>query len=108
MAPNPHDEFSKAIDRIHNEAIPVIDFSGTSSRREATLDEAREELAQSISRIAHALFSKKYGPLVGTVTESTVVAVLKDVENNVYRAKGDVTLVVQELLDRAMGGKKNK
>ncbi len=108
MAPNPHDEFSKAIDRIHNEAIPVIDFSGTSPRREATLDEAREELAQSISRIAHALFSKKYGPLVGTVTESTVVAVLKDVENNVYRAKGDVTLVVQELLDRAMGGKKNK
>ena len=56
----------------------------------------------------HSLFSKKYGPLVGTVTESTVIAVLKDVENNVYRAKGDVTLVVQELLDRAMGGRKNK
>jgi hypothetical protein len=108
MAPNPHDEFSKAIDRIHNEAIPVIDFTGTSSRREATLDEARQELAQSISRITHSLFAKKYGPLVGTVTESTVVAVLKDIENNVYRAKGDVTLVVQELLDRAMESRKTK
>jgi hypothetical protein len=108
MTPNPQEEFSKAIDRIHNEAKPVIDFSGTSSRREATLDEARQELAQSISRITHSLFSKKYGPLVGTVTESTVVAVLKDVENNVYRAKGDVTLVVQELLDRAMGSRKAK
>ena len=108
MAPNPHDEFSKAIDRIHNEAIPVIDFTGTSSRREATLDEARQELAQSISRITHSLFAKKYGPLVGTVTESTVVAVLKDIENNVYRAKGDVTLVVQELLDRAIESKKTK
>ena len=108
MAPNPHDEFSKAIDRIHNEAIPVIDFTVTSSRREATLDEARQELAQSISRITHSLFAKKYGPLVGTVTESTVVAVLKDIENNVYRAKGDVTLVVQELLDRAMESRKTK
>lgn len=108
MAPTPADEFSKAIDRIHNEAIPVIDLSGNSQRREATLDEARNELAQSISRIAHSLFSKKYGPLVGTVTESTVVAVLKDVENNVYRAKSDVTLVVQELLDRAMGSRKTK
>ena len=108
MAPNPHDEFSKAVDRIHNEAIPVIDFTGTSSRREATLDEARQELAQSISRITHSLFAKKYGPLVGTVTESTVVAVLKDIENNVYRAKGDVTLVVQELLDRAMESRKTK
>ena len=108
MAPNPHDEFSKAIDRIHNEANPVIDFTGTSSRREATLDEARQELAQSISRITHSLFAKKYGPLVGTVTESTIVAVLKDIENNVYRAKGDVTLVVQELLDRAMESKKTK
>lgn len=108
MAPNLHDEFSKAIDRIHNEGIPIIDFSGTSPRREATLDEARQELAQSISRIAHLLFSKKYGPLVGTVIESTVVAVLKGVENNVYRAKGDLTLVVQELLDRAMGSRKTK
>ena len=108
MAPNPQEEFSKAIDRIHNEAIPVIDFTGTSSRREATLDEARQELAQSISRITHSLFAKKYGPLVGTVTESTVVAVLKDIENNVYRAKGDVTLVVQELLDRAMESRKTK
>jgi hypothetical protein len=106
MAPNPQEEFSKAIDRIHNEAKPVIDFSGTSSRREATLDEARQELAQSISRITHSLFSKKYGPLVGTVTESTVVAVLKDVENNVYRAKGDVTLLAEELTARIFPEKK--
>jgi hypothetical protein len=108
MATTPQDEFSKVIDRIHKEASPVIDFSGTSPRREATLDEARQEFAQSISAIAHTLFSKKYGPLVGTVTESTVVAVLKDVEKNVYRAKGDITLVTQELLDRAMGSRKKK
>jgi len=39
---------------------------------------------------------------VGTITEPTVNEFLKGFEVNVARAKGDFTLVAQELLDRAM------
>lgn len=80
---------------------PSIGFS-SGARPEPTLDEARAELAQSISRVVHTLFSDRFGPLVGSVTEPAVVEVLKGFENNLSRAKGDVTLVAQELLDRVL------
>jgi hypothetical protein len=71
-------------------------------RPEPTLDEARAELAQAISRVVHNIFQDRYGPLVGTVTEPAINEFLKGFENNLARAKGDVTLVAQELLDRVM------
>ena len=71
-------------------------------RPEPTLDEARTELAQAISRVVHSLFQDRYGPLVGTITEPTINEFLKGFEANLTRAKGDITLVAQELLDRAM------
>ena len=71
-------------------------------RPEPTLDEARTELAQAISRVVHNLFQDQYGPLVGTITEPTINEFLKGLETNLARAKGDITLVAQELLDRAM------
>ncbi len=80
---------------------PALGFE-TGARPEPTLDEARTELAQAVSRVVHNLFSERYGPLVGTVTEPTVTEFLKGFEANLKRAKGDVTLVAQELLDRAM------
>ncbi len=55
-----------------------------------------------VSRVIHNLFADRYGPLVGTITEPTVNEFLKGFEANLKRAKGDVTLVAQELLDRAM------
>ena len=80
---------------------PAMEFA-SGRRPEPTLDEARSELAQAISRVVHNLFQDRYGPLVGTVTEPTVNEFLKGFEENLARAKGDITLVAQELLDRAM------
>jgi hypothetical protein len=39
---------------------------------------------------------------VGAITEPTINEFLKGFEANLARAKGDITLVAQELLDRAM------
>jgi len=75
-------------------------FSG--KRPELTLDEARAELAQSLSRVVHDLFKDKYGPLVGALSEPTIVEMLKSFENNVARTKGDITLVAEELFDRIL------
>lgn len=80
---------------------PSIGFA-TGARPEPTLDEARAELAQAVSRVIHNLFADRYGPLVGAISEPTVNEFLKGFEANLKRAKGDVTLVAQELLDRAM------
>ena len=79
---------------------PALGFQGR--RPEPTLDEARTELAQAISRVVHNLFQDRYGPLVGTITEPTINEFLKSFEANLARAKGDITLVAQELLDRAL------
>ena len=99
---------SQVIARMKSERAPVLIFSSTSARPEATLDEARGELASAIGQLAHTIFSKKYGPLVGTVTKTTAETLLKSAEENLYRAKGDATLVIQELMDRAFTSKTNK
>jgi hypothetical protein len=72
------------------------------ARPEPTLDEARTELAQAISRVANNLFKDRYGPLVGVISEPAINEVLNRFEANLARAKGDVTLVAQELLDRVI------
>ena len=71
-------------------------------RQEPTLEEARAELAAAISRVVHSLFQDRYGPLVGALSEPTINEMLKSFENNLSRAKGDITLVAQELLDRVI------
>ncbi len=75
---------------------------------EPTLDEAREDLAKSISRMAHTLFADRFGPLVGTITETTITASLKSFETTLARSKGDATLVLQELTDRIFSAKTAK
>lgn len=67
---------------------------------EPTLDEARSDLAKAIGRIADQLLSKRYGPLIGTIAETTTNATLQQFEANLTKAKGDITLVVQEFSDR--------
>ena len=66
------------------------------------MDEARTELSQAISRVLHNVFQDRYGPLVGAISEPTINEFLKGFEANIRRAKGDVTLVVEELLDRVI------
>ena len=97
-----------AIARMKSERPIVLNFTSISARPEPTLDEARTELADSIGQIDHMIFSKKYGPLVGTVSKTTAETLLKNAEENLYRAKGDATLVIQELVDRAFTSKKAK
>lgn len=77
-------------------------------RPDPTLDEARTELAQSISRIANNLLKNRYGPLVGAVTEPAITEFLKGFEKNLDRAKGDITIVLEELLDRALPPKSKR
>ena len=109
MSPNSADtETAGVIARMKSERPIVLNFSSISARPEPTLDEARTELADSIGQIAHMIFSKKYGPLVGTVSKTTAETLLKNAEENLYRAKGDATLVIQELVDRAFTSKKTK
>lgn len=66
------------------------------------LNQAREELAKVIGKIAEQFLAKRYGPLIGTVAQSTAATYLKKFEENLATAKGDITLVVQELVDRVM------
>ena len=75
-------------------------ISGT--RPEITIDEARTELAQAISRVANNIFKDRYGPLVGVISEPAITEVLKGFEAILARAKGDITIVVEELLDRVV------
>lgn len=71
-------------------------------RPEPTLDEARAELSEAISRIATPLFKDKYGPLLGVVSQPAVHEFLKSFEANLSRTKGDLTIVLEELLDRVV------
>ena len=108
MTPQAEIDTSEVIARMKSERPIVLTFDGKSARPEPTLDEARSELANSIGEIAHKVFSRKYGPLVGTVTKTTTETLLKNAEDNLYRAKGDATLVIQELIDRAFTSPKRK
>ena len=71
-------------------------------RPEPTLEEARAELSEAISRAAAQVFKDKYGPLLGAVSQPAVNESLKGFELNLSRAKGDLTIVFEELLDRVM------
>ena len=93
-------------DRIRSEPAPLTDFSISGAGKEVTLDEARADLAAAVGAIAHTIFSRSYGPLVGTVTKTSVETVLKNAEENAKRAKGDVKLVVEELSARIFHEKK--
>jgi hypothetical protein len=100
--------FDQLYSRMKAERPISLDFSEAPKKPEPTLDEAREDLAKSVSEIAHTLFAKRFGPLVGSVTHTTVNAVLKDLEKNAYRFKGDVTLITEEFIDRALNKKRKK
>jgi|UniRef100_UPI004049783D hypothetical protein len=105
---SPNADLDQVIARMKSERPAVLNFSAVTARPEPTLDEARGELASVLGQLAHTIFSNKYGPLVGTVTKTTAETVLKSAEENLYRAKGDATLVIQELVDRIFTSKPKK
>lgn len=71
-------------------------------RAEPTLDEARVELSEAISRASISLFKDKYGPLISVVSQPAVYEFLKGFEANLSRAKGDLTIVLEEVFDRVL------
>jgi hypothetical protein len=93
-------------DRILNERTPLTEFTISNKSREITLDEARSDLAKAVGAIAHTLFSKSYGPFVGTVTTTSVESILKNAEMSATRARGDAKLVVEEISARICKEKK--
>lgn len=93
-------------DRIRSEKRPLGEFSISGAGKEPTLDEARAEFAAAVGSLAHTIFSRTYGPLVGTVTKTSVETVLKRAEESVHRAKGDAKLVAEELSARIFHQKK--
>jgi len=93
-------------DRIRSEKAPLTEFTITGSGKEATLDEARADLAAAVGSLAHSLFSKTYGPLVGSVTKTSVETILKSAEDSLHRAKGDMTILTEELTARIFPEKK--
>ena len=93
-------------DRIRSEKAPLTEFTITGAGKEVTLDEARADFAAAVGSVAHMIFSKSYGPLVGSVTKTSVETVLKSAEESLHRAKGDVALVLEELSARIFPEKK--
>ena len=81
------------------ETLLSLDIANTKAP-EPTLEEARADLAKAVGNIADQFLAKRYGPLIGTIAETTTIATLQQFEANLTRAKGDVTLVVQEFSDR--------
>lgn len=71
-------------------------------RPETTLDDARNELAGAISKVSTVLFQEKYGPFLGVVSQPAVNEFLKVLESNLACAKGDITIVLEEIFDRIM------
>lgn len=70
------------------------------TRKEPSLEEARVELAESLSRVVQELLRDKYGPLAGAISKPTILDLLLQFEASIDRAKSDITLVLQELSDR--------
>jgi hypothetical protein len=103
---SPTADSQNVYDRILSEKAPLTEFTITGAGKEATLDEARADFAAAVGSVAHMLFSKKYGPLVGNVTKTSVETVLKSAEDSLHRAKGDLSLVVEELSARIFPEKK--
>ena len=93
-------------DLFRSECAPLTEFTISAGGKEATLDEARADFAAAVGSIAHTLFSKSYGPLVGNVTKTSVETVLKSAEESLHRAKGDLTILAEELTARIFPEKK--
>jgi hypothetical protein len=96
------------IARMRAERPIHLEFVGNVKKPEPTLDQARSELADSVSQIFHTLFSNKYGPMVGNVTKTTVETLLINAEKNTAQTKRDAKLIADELFQRIFKLEKKK
>ena len=77
--------FDEVYSRMKAERPISLDFSEAPKKPEPTLDEAREDLAKSVSEIAHALFAK---PLVVDTKSVIAIEVPQDGANGHLTADG--------------------
>lgn len=70
-------------------------------RPEPTLDQARREFSLAVSRVAKDLLFNKYGPLVQIISVEAVDNTLRTFEERLNRTKGDITLVLEEIVERS-------
>ena len=96
------------IARMRAERPIHLEFVGNVKKPEPTLNQARSELADSVSQIFHTLFSNKYGPMVGNVTKTTVETLLINAEKNAAQTKRDAKLIADELFQRIFMQEKKK
>jgi hypothetical protein len=71
---------------------------------EPTLDDLRSDLARAIGDFANQNFAERYGPLVGSVVETTAEQILRDLESNSTKARNELTFVAHELMNRVIRG----
>ena len=64
------------------------------------------DVAETMSR--YGRLRLEADPIHGLILVTTDTAVLEDLEKNAYRFKGDVTLVAEEFIDRALNKKRKK
>lgn len=69
-------------------------------RAEPNLDQARIEFAKSASRVLNHFFNGKHGPLSEALGEITILEFLKSFEASFETSKHDLSLIVQEVMDR--------
>ena len=96
------------IARMRAERPILLEFVGNGEKPEPTLEQARSELADSVSQIVHTLFSNRYGPMVGSVTKTTVETLLINAEKTAAQTKHDAKLFTDELLQRIFKQEKKK
>jgi hypothetical protein len=104
----PVSEADQTIARMRAERPILLEFVGNVKKPEPTLDQARSEFADSVSQIFHTLFSNKYGPMVGSVTKTTVETLLINAEKNAAQTKHDAKLFADELFQRIFKQEKKK
>lgn len=95
-------EDNKLIGAFARAAVEMPNIGINSGERiEPSLDQARGELASSVSKALNNCLGERYGPLSISLSELAIEEILKEFEANLARVKSDLTLVKLEILDRA-------
>lgn len=70
------------------------------ARPEPSLEEARAELVRILSQLIKKSLGNQYGPLIGVASEAAVTEFLVGLEARFVEVKGDITLLLEEIIDR--------
>ena len=102
--------YKNSRDRAYEKACREEPHIGTliGIRPEPTLDEARAELSEAISRVAISLFNVNHDLLSRGFSQFAINEFLERFESNLYRTKWDLNIAIEELLDRVVPKNRSK